>query len=121
MCNTRDARMRKPCASRCAMIFPALPVTNASGLMIVSVKLPAMSESYEFANDVPASEKADEPAFAHDGNAFDVLVAHQRRDFCDRLFGRDAEHLPRHGVTHGFTARRRLCERARIGEHLRGE
>src|SRR5436190_14860870 len=37
---TRAARTLKPPASRCAMILPALPDANASGLMMVSVYEP---------------------------------------------------------------------------------
>src|SRR5690349_18556875 len=101
---TRLARTRKPCCSRWAMIFPALPLPNASGLMIVNVKLPAIlcssSGSDQFANDVTAREEADQPSITHDGHAFDVFVDHQRRYLRHRLLGSDAQHLPGHHVAH---------------------
>src|SRR5881275_1569134 len=104
---TRAARSLNPFSSSRAMIFPALPAPNASGLMIVSVVLPAMrflvgcagqapSVADQVANDVPAGEEADQLALADHGHAVVVLVAHQRSDFGDRLLGRNAHHLPRH-------------------------
>src|SRR6185369_15917077 len=101
---TRLAMTRKPCCSRWAMILPAFPLPNASGLIIVNVELPAISRSCsvskQFANDVPAREEPDQPSITHDGNAYDVLVDHQRRHLRHRLLGRDAQHLPGHHVAH---------------------
>src|SRR5215510_6974104 len=101
---TRLARMRKPCCSRWAMILPAFPPPNASGLIIVNVKLPAISRSCsgsnQFANDVAAREEADQSSIAHDGHTCDVLVDHQRCYLRHRLLGSDAQHLPGHHVAH---------------------
>src|SRR3954469_3346256 len=59
------------------------------------------SGSDEFANDVAASEKTDEPSAADYGYALDILVGHERGDVGERLLGRDAEHLACHDVAHG--------------------
>src|SRR6188508_664257 len=108
---TRAALRVKPFSSSKAMIFPALPAPNASGLMIVSVVLPAMNASLgcaglrpvscrsvadQLANDVPAGEKADQLALADHGDAVHVLVAHERCNFGDGLFRGHAPHLPGH-------------------------
>src|SRR5438093_6987523 len=61
------------------------------------------SGSDEFANDIAASEKADEASFANDGHALDILVGHERRHFRDRLFGCDAQDLTSHDVADGAT------------------
>src|SRR5690349_9726973 len=106
---TRAARRRKPFSSRRAMIFPALPDPNASGLMMASVRLPAMSlcswvtsrsAAYQLPDDVPAREEADQPPLPHDRDPVDVLVAHHGGDLRERLLGGDAQHLPRHHVLH---------------------
>src|SRR5688572_1341622 len=91
---------RNPSRSRWARICPARPAPKASGLMIVSVRLPAMSGSYEFTNDVAASQQSDQAPAANHRNPVDFLVRHDRRHFGEGLIGRDAEHLARHDVAH---------------------
>src|SRR5688500_2899285 len=97
---TRDAMMWKPPRSRWAMICPAFREPRASGLMIARVRVPGMSGSYEFANDVTAREQSDERPAPDHRDAIDLLVRHDRCDLGERLIGRDAQHLSRHHVPH---------------------
>src|SRR5687768_17591933 len=115
---TRAARRRNPAPSRCAMMRPAFPLPNASGLRIARVMWPAMESlrSDELTKNVAAREKADELAQTHDRNPLDVLVDHQRDDLGERLFRGDAEHLSGHDVADAAPAigcpRLRLRDRA---------
>jgi len=47
------------------------------------------SGSNQFSYDIAAGEEANQPALSHDGDAVDVLIAHERRDLCERLFCRN--------------------------------
>src|SRR5262245_51500363 len=82
------------------------------------------SGSDEFADDVAAGEKANQLPLAHDRDALNVLVDHERRYLSDGLLGGDAQHLACHYVAHGalmLSAERRESWRGARVERRRHE